>query len=260
MTGIKNLDIWQAEARFASRFIQPELENSGAKIVLEVGSGVGIMLANMADRFPDKKFTGLEPFGQGFSKMSPLNSNKKRANTTELKLGYEDYVPDEKLDFVYAINVFEHLPDWQDFLIFLKTHLAENGQAILLCPNYSFPYESHYNLPIIFNKSVTKALFSDVIIRFDVKHNTDGLWDSLNFVKARHVHQYALKLNLDISIDTSPSFYFLERLETDTEFAKRQWFIGKIAKFASRIGLLKIFSHSAFWRFHPYMMIKLTNL
>ena len=48
--------------------------------------------------------------------------------------------------------------DWRDFLSFANNSLAENGRLIILCPNYGFPYESHFHLPIIVNKSLTKTV------------------------------------------------------------------------------------------------------
>ena len=54
--------------------------------------------------------------------------------------------------FIFCVNVFEHVDDWRHFLDWASKNLNENGQFIVLCPNYGIPYESHFKIPIIFNK------------------------------------------------------------------------------------------------------------
>ena len=61
--------------------------------------------------------------------------------------------------------------------------LTPSGKLIILCPNYGFPFESHFSIPIIFNKKLTALIFKKRIEIFEKINACEGLWDSLNFVK-----------------------------------------------------------------------------
>ena len=82
-----------------------------------------------------------------------------------------------------------------DFLRFVKEHLKENGKCVILCPNYSFPYESHFGVPVIFSKSLTFNIFQRYIKKFEQDNSSNGLWSSLNFVKLKQVIKAAAQFN-----------------------------------------------------------------
>ena len=102
-------------------------------------------------------------------------------------IGYEELSSHNKYDLIFCINVFEHLYDWRNFLEKISFLLNENGKLIVLCPNYGFPYESHFRIPVIFNKKITFYIFKKLIRVFENKNDCVGLWDSLNFVKKREI-------------------------------------------------------------------------
>ena len=70
-------------------------------------------------------------------------------------LRFEDFKPRKKYDIIYSVNVFEHLLDWKLYIDKTKEWLKPQGVNIILCPNYSFPYESHFKIPILLNKEIT---------------------------------------------------------------------------------------------------------
>jgi len=110
--------------------------------VLEVGSGSGILLCNLALQRPDISFLGLEPTGEGFNYTQAFHQLANSLPNAALQsCGYEDLDDKDGYDLIYLINVFEHLPDWQDFMHRLQNLLRPNGKCLILCPNYSFPYE-----------------------------------------------------------------------------------------------------------------------
>ncbi len=252
------IETWRQEAKFGMTYIDPVLDGLPGNRVLEVGSGLGILLHELARKYPAKSFTGLEPFIDGFQS---LDMEEYKAedfeNVAIAPVGYEDYIGTSDFDFIYAVNVFEHLTDWMDFLKFVSCKLTPGGSAMFLCPNYGFPYESHYRLPILWNKTITQRVFHRRIEAIDRKQNSVGLWETLNFVKAKDIQNAIAKTDLSLEIDTSISFELIDRLKSDKSFAERQKHIGRVVKILSYTGILQLFTSQYFKNFHPYMIIKL---
>ena len=69
-----------------------------------------------------------------------------------------------KYDLIYCVNVFEHLNDWRKFLLVATEWLSKDGKIVILCPNYGFPYESHFRIPIFMNKAFTYKIFNSFIV------------------------------------------------------------------------------------------------
>ena len=89
--GIKKSELWIKEAEFGYRHIEPLIKKlpEGAKI-LEVGCGSGILLSCLSENFKKKKFTGLEPFGKGFSSLIELNKIIRSTGVQVENIAYED--------------------------------------------------------------------------------------------------------------------------------------------------------------------------
>lgn len=257
---LPNIDIWINEAKFGFSYIKKHLEAlPNGTNVLEVGCGSGILMGLVKEHFPKLNLDGLEPFGSGFTELEDFQSNSMIQKLNILTNGYETYDTETKYDLIYLVNVFEHLPDWQDFISFIDRHLTESGKCIILCPNYHFPYESHFRLPIIFTKNLTQKIFRKKIDAFEVNNNVHGLWDSLNFVKLRQVQVATRKASMNLKVKTSVVRDMVERLDTDTEFAKRQKTISALAKVINNLGLLSIFDIPFFQKYIPYMMLEMSK-
>jgi hypothetical protein len=132
---------------------------------------------------------------------------------------------------------------------------------VVLCPNYGFPYESHFRIPVIFNKRLTFNIFGNNILNFEKNNNRLGLWNSLNFVKKRDVLAYCKKniskLGFSVSDDTSIIDYMIERVSKDAEFRKRQSAIGKVASLLKAVGILNLIKK--FPNFLPYMKLSFSK-
>ena len=152
--------------------------------------------------------------------------------------------------------MFEHVLDWRHFLQWASTNLSVDGEFIVLCPNYSFPFETHFNIPILLNKRITHRVFAKDINKFEKKLDAEGLWKSLNFVKKREIKSYIRKqkeLGLECQDDLGVIDDMVLRTASDPQFRQRQALIGKIAVFLVRVGLfdfLKLFPN-----FLPYMKL-----
>ena len=256
---IRDSEIWINEALFGFNHIKEfckKLERNNN--VLEIGSGSGILLNLLSDNFKDLNFEGIEPFGEGFSSLTYLNSLSQQNGISIKNIGYEELSSNYKYDLIFCINVFEHLNDWQNFLDKMSFLLKKNGKLIVLCPNYGFPYESHFRIPVLFNKKITFFFFKKFIRKFENKNDCLGLWESLNFVKKRqvlnHLKNSNYAKNLEINDNLSILDFMINRFINDREFRKRQKTVGKIAVALRRLGILKILK--LFPNFIPYMKLE----
>jgi len=259
---IKNSDIWINEALFGLHHITEFCKKLKLNDnVLEIGSGSGILLNLLSENFKDINFEGIEPFGKGFSSLNYLNSLSKENGVSIKNIGYEELSSDNKYDLIFCINVFEHLNDWRNFLDKISFLLNENGKLIVLCPNYGFPYESHFRIPILLNKKITYKVLKKFIRIFENKNDCLGLWDSLNFVKKReimnHLKHSKFSKNLKIIDHISILDFMVNRIINDREFRKRQRSIGFIAIALKGLGLLNIFK--IFPNFIPYMKLEFSR-
>lgn len=255
-----NKEIWIEEAQFGLKYISPHVAAlpPGAK-VLEIGAGPCILISELCARFEGLEFHAIEPVAPGFARFDGfVDALERDYDFHFFKGGYEDYPGQEKFDLIYLINTFEHIPDFRDLIRFVRDALTPEGRCVILCPNYGFPYESHFQVPILISPKVTRRLFSRRIETFEAEHNAEGLWDSLNFVKWPEVERACKVADIDVRFDPGITEELIDRLDEDPEFTKRQGILAIPARAMKRTGLLNVLKKPAFYRFHPYMMLELT--
>lgn len=130
-------DTYLAEAAFGLSQVAPFLNNlpEGSR-VLEVGAGPCIALEAFASARPDLFVQGIEPLGAGFAHFDRFIDDLSVAapNFRLFRGGYEDFNGDTQWDFIFLVNVFEHLPNWKHFLDFVATRIAVDGTCLILCP------------------------------------------------------------------------------------------------------------------------------
>ena len=257
---VSNSKQWLNEAEFGFRCINRYCKNirTNGK-VLEVGCGSGILLTMLTQEFDDLIFEGIEPLGSTFKSLSKLNHFAKDSNIKIKNIGYEKFNTTIKYDLIYCVNVFEHVDIWRHFLLTVSKWLNKDGKIVILAPNYGFPYEPHFGIPIIVNKSLTFSIFKKFIIQYEKNTGTEGLWNSLNFVKKREVINF-IKSNPSMTLldDVSIIDIMIKRLTEDKEFRKRQKLIALISLFVQKNGLLKIFK--LFPILLPYMKLEICRI
>ncbi len=227
---------------------------------LEIGSGPGLLLARLRMRFPACRFEGIEPVGSGFAKTeAPLAIIAAGANLKIHRCGYEDFRTDAIYDLIFSINVFEHVASWQHYLTRTHELLAPGGVSVMFCPNYAFPWEPHFRIPIVANKALTYRVLGNVIETYERKNDYQGLWASLNFVKKRDVIRFAQATGLALHSDEAIMGRMFERLFTDPEFANRQRALAGVAKLFYRLGLTKALEWPGVRRFAPFMALRLAK-
>jgi hypothetical protein len=127
----------------------------------------------------------------------------------------------------------------------------------VLCPNYGFPYEPHFKIPIIFNKNLTYKLFKNHILKFEenMASGTFGLWNSLNFVKKKEVRKFFNQTELSQKFvmhdETGVIDDMVNRVSEDAEFRKRQSLLGSIAVLMKKLGVFNLIKR--FPNYIPYM-------
>ena len=258
----KKNNTWINEALFGFSQIEEYLNKLNKNdSVLEVGCGSGILLSLISENFKNLNILGIEPFGQGFDVLKDLNYLSKKNGVFIKNISYEEFETSSKFDLIYCINVFEHVEDWKYFLYKVGNLLNKNGKLIILCPNYAFPYEPHFGIPIIFNKNITYLIFQKYIKNFEKKINSHGLWNSLNFVKKYNIKRH-IKNNKNfekiIFIDHQNIIDFMiMRIIKDKIFKERQKIISYIALFLSKLGLTKIIK--IFPNYLPYMKLEFVH-
>ena len=254
----ENLALWIEEAEFGFSHLRKPISSLDSNAnVLEVGCGSGILLSMFAEEFSEHNFSGIEPFGDGFSGLKELNSAVRQMGVKLNIEGYEQYQAQSKYDFIYCVNVFEHVDDWRHFLSWAVNNLKEGGEFFVLCPNYGFPYEPHFKIPKIFSKKLTYKVFKNYIKNFEQENQCLGLWNSLNLVKKSEITAYckekSSELNVVMRDDISIVNDMIERLSKDAEFRRRQNVIGKVARILNAIGVLNLIKKFPY--FLPYMKL-----
>lgn len=213
-------------------------EATSLKTVLEVGCGTGVLLAKLSQAHPNIKFTGLEPIGPGFAQFGEalelIKAEYENINFIHDRI--EDIQTNDKFDLIFAVNVFEHLSDWRRATDICVSMLAPGGKLVVLCPNYSIPYESHFALPILGSKGLTYWVFKKRIDHLEDRLDAPGLWDSLNFITSRQFVRHCRAKGHSVTFDCEIMKRMLNRLETDTEFRERQSKLAKLAVFSNRLG------------------------
>tara|TARA_B100000035_G_C20939802_1_gene526961 strand:+ start:24 stop:845 length:822 start_codon:yes stop_codon:yes gene_type:complete len=255
---IPDLQGWIGDAKFGLQQLSNYLDKNEKYDILEIGCGIGILLACLQEQYPKIITEGIEPYKGGFDRLKATkNLIPKSIGIRNLK--FEDFKPRKKYDIIYSVNVFEHLLDWKLYIDKTKEWLKPQGVNIILCPNYSFPYESHFKIPILLNKKLTYLFFKNKINKFEKENKSLGLWHSLNFIKMRDIKNYCIKNNLKFKYHNQIFNDIINRLDDDKEFKKRQSFVGFFAKNLQKFGVLNLLNNNIFHSFHPYMKIEITK-
>ena len=137
---------------------------------------------------------------------------------------------------------FEHVEHWKKYIYQTSNLLNDNGLNIIFAPNYDFPYEPHFVIPIIINKKITKFLFNRKIKKSEMSDtgNESGLWEGLNFIGKRKVEKFLKKNSYPYFFDFSIKNRMLNRIINDNELKRRQGIGGRIAIFAKNFYIDKL--------------------
>tara|TARA_B100000941_G_C28503422_1_gene555705 strand:- start:912 stop:1757 length:846 start_codon:yes stop_codon:yes gene_type:complete len=237
-------DFVLTDVLFAFNEIYPLINSNKVNKILEVGCGTGILLKELSDLFPDKKFVGIDPHESGFHNYENL-SKKINNDSSNIIINHQNLDKinlNDKFDLIFSFNVFEHIKDQNQYLINTQNYLSDFGKNLVLCPNYDFPYEPHFFIPIIFNKKITFFIFKNKINQHEILTGEKGLWEGLNLNGKKKIEKFLKQNNFLFKYDESIKDRFFDRIENDPSkyFRKRQGFVSKLALIGKKFYLDKI--------------------
>ena len=229
----KQLLTYITESNMGYRKVLPKVKMG--QRVLEVGGGVGApALALHRDGYD---VTDLEPVGLGFNFMQAARKVIRRFDVPpEYAIGVDelDTSLHGKFDFIYSMNVLEHVPDPENALSRMLSVLEPSGKIFILCPNYSFPFEPHVNVPLVPFKPATTAKL------LPRRVSESEIWKSLNWITAKQILRWAEKNHAEIHLNRSTIPEMFERAKNDNVFAERHHILSRGASILDRAGLSRL--------------------
>lgn len=256
----EHCDFVLTDVLFAFKEIYPFLNHKNINKILEIGSGTGILLKELSEYFPKKFFFGLDPHKTGFHGYERISSNISNKNLSLYRVSLKNFKNKFFFDLIFSFNTFEHIKNQDQYLMITKDLLSDRGKKIIFCPNYDFPYEPHFKLPILFNKKITYFFFRNIIRNYERKTKEYGLWKNLNLNGKKKIESLLIKNKLNFFFDNKIYDKILNRITDDESkfFKKRQFMVSKLALFLRTIFFDKLIFN--FFKFpFPYMKIIITK-
>jgi SAM-dependent methyltransferase len=243
-----NFDIYANEARFGLSVIQDDLNHldHGAEI-MEIGAGMLLLSGYLAHK--GFRVHALEPIGEGFSLLRTLQSAVLRHyenNGVQLKLiesAIENISDTERFDYVFSINVFEHIGNIERGLVNSYLSLRVGGVLRVYCPNYLFPYEPHFNIPTLVSKRLTEFFFNGWIVDSARISHAKEVWGGLNWINAVKVRQlFRNNFSKEPGFNHLAMYQIMKRVLDDEQYRERRpgW-VAVFLKVMDRIGLMGLF-------------------
>lgn len=214
------------EAHFGASVLASDLALAGPGArLLEVGAGAGLLSAGpQAAGF---RVSALEPLGDGFSHMARLRSlvlahaTATDARPETLDTPAEVLAIVDTFDLAFSINVMEHVADPAAVLRQVIASLRPGGRYRFVCPNYTFPFEPHFNIPTLGSKARTWRVFQRRILTSPVVVDPAGTWHSLNWITVASVRRACAALGVRPAFDRGLTRTFLRRALDDPSFQRR---------------------------------------
>lgn len=211
------LNMYASECIYGSHLIMNQLPAAGK--ILEVGAGIGMLSSYL--RILGHDNIALEPCASGFEFFGAIQgviSEETEAIVPFLRIRAEELNPaqHEVFQFIFSINVLEHIAALPEAMRAMVSVLVPGGRMWHTCPNYVFPYEPHFGLPLIpLFPRATGVLLPRRISRGE-------LWRSLNFITYFELKHLARANGMNTTFIGGTMAEALRRLDSDKEFASRQ--------------------------------------
>ena len=221
------LQIYIAEAEFFEEVLARDISQlPNGSYVVEIGAGIGLLASKIADN--GFKVTAFEPEASGFTEMHAMREvipskwvgkvptvnfiDNCIVATTEI---------DKPADYMFAINVIEHVPEYEQLIVNALRLKSESATLRLICPNYAIPYEPHLEIPIILTKNLTWRIFKKRIMKSTTPNPVD-FWQDLSWPTQRKLQQKLNNLGLVAEFSRDATNHYINRALNDTNFIERK--------------------------------------
>ena len=212
------------EAKQTLRLVRGLTLSEDARI-LEVGAGYG--LASICFAMMGFSVTALEPGDTGFEDY--MGTSSAFADVSEVKIQHieagaesADFTNLSKFDLIISNNVLEHVQDLESAARNLSTSLKSGGIMVHSCPNYVFPYEPHFGIPLLpFFPALTKYILPKKITGSE-------LWSSFNFITSFRVKNTFRQEGLSVVFRKGTMCAGISRLRHEEIFASRHKLLHKV--------------------------------
>ena len=210
------------EARFGLSRVLPLLSSIDRDDpqVLEVGAGSCMLSAYLASK--SVRVTALEPLGAEFDFFTELQRRvvdfcrRKGISLEVLRKTGEQLDILDRFGVAFTINALEHMRDPLLTLDNMYRSLVPGGAMLAHCPNYTVPFDTHFNILLVTrSKPINAWLYRSKIQRHP------SVWEELNFVRYVDVRRHLARRGSSFTFSTSMLRDSVRRLLDDPTFAER---------------------------------------
>lgn len=230
------------EARFGLSRILPALSALGVErpAILEVGAGSCILSAYLASA--GLSVTALEPLGPEFDFFADLqrrvlaHCSGNGIVIDVVRAAGEQLDLPGRFDFAFSINALEHMPDPLRTIDNMHDSLRPMASMLVHCPNYSVPFDSHFNaLLVTRSKWLNGKLYRSRIARYP------QVWEELNFIRYPDVRRHLAARGWDFRFNDGLVRDLMMRLLDDPIFAERMPVLLRMTgRLLQRAGLIRV--------------------
>lgn len=221
------LIMYVLEAEFFDGVIKSDVENLpyGSHIA-EIGAGIGMLALNLASR--GYKVTAFEPEASGFTEMHTMRETV--VSNWVGKFPAIDFVDkyidgttklDKPADYMFAINVIEHVPEYKQLIVDALRLKSESATLRLICPNYAIPYEPHLEIPIILTKNLTWRIFKKRISKSSIPNPVE-FWKDLSWPSQRKLAKLLKEMGVVAEFSRDATNHYVRRALNDPNFIERK--------------------------------------
>jgi SAM-dependent methyltransferase len=228
------------EARFGLSRLLPIMPSSDLENfdVLEVGAGSCLLSAYLASR--RLRVTALEPLGSEFDFFTDLQTRvidfcrRQEMPLQLIRTSAEQLELSGDFDLVFTINALEHMRDPLQSIDNMYRALKPGGTLLVHCPNYTIPFDTHFNILL----ATRSKLFNALLYRSRIARYP-GVWNELNFIRYIDIRRHLEARKIQFKFNRSIAHDLVLRLFSDPVFARRMpAAVHTACSMLSRLGLL----------------------
>jgi 2-polyprenyl-3-methyl-5-hydroxy-6-metoxy-1,4-benzoquinol methylase len=237
---------YQNEAIEARKFLHSNLVKLDMQAeILEVGGGILALSIQLASE--GFQMTTVEPVGEGFTGISHIMdiflqiSRNEKLRIELIRQPIEESELKDNFDFIFSINVLEHLRNPYSVIVQLVRNLKKDGTCRIFSPNYDFPYEPHFQKWMYQRRN--RAFYLPLsnaksdIIEISEWH---AVHRSLNFITLRKLEEFLLENKIMYSVNQEASQNLVLRAAYDQELKNRHKVLASTMKVLIQLRLIAI--------------------